>query len=106
MNQENIARKYKAMVQDFLNGEFSAEEFARHYLGCFANEPGNKMGRSLFNILQDLFEDVDAYSPMWLPEDECPFRITEKTLRREAEDALAKLEQYLAELSGPNTKPS
>jgi hypothetical protein len=103
-NQENIARKYKTMVQDFLNGRLSAEEFARKYLDCFASEPGNRMGRPLFNILQDLFEDVDAYSPMWLPEDECSFRITETTLRREAEDALTRLEQYLAELSGPNMK--
>ena len=99
MRYESIGEKYKVIVQGFLTGSLGAEEFARGYSDNFLGEPASSMNRPLFRILQDLFEDIEAYSPMWLPEDECAYRITEATLRREAADALAELDRFLVEHS-------
>lgn len=88
-------QKYRNMIQAFLEAELSAIEFKRRYLTTFLAEPGG-MEADLFYILEDLFEDVDAYSPSWRPEDENWYRITEPTLRKEAQDALVKLDALIS----------
>jgi hypothetical protein len=83
------------LFQQFLNGSFEeAEEFAKTYDKIFLSEPG-MMEKRLFDILEKFWEDVDAYSPLWEPEDINGFHITEELLREEARDALEKLEKYL-----------
>lgn len=86
---------YKELIQQFLHGSFSdAEEFAKTYDQIFLSEV-EIMDKELFDILQDFWEDIDAYSPLWEPQDIDVFHITELTLREEAVDALGKLEKYL-----------
>ena len=87
--------EYQALIKSFLDGELTAEEFALRYDAAFLKDPGDYIDRPLFNILEDLWEDVDAYSPMWTLEEEGPTQITEKTLRREAMQAILELEAYM-----------
>lgn len=89
-------KEYIALIQSYLDGHIAADEFAERYDKTFRSEPGG-MPRALFDILQDLWEDVEAYSPMWTAEDEKKhfYKITERTLRREASEAVLQLRQYL-----------
>ena len=88
---------YKILLQNYLAQTISTEQFETEYLDSFKNESGG-MDKHLFDILEDLFEDIDAYSPMWTLQDEkdVPYRITEPTLRKEVATALQKLEDYIA----------
>ncbi len=80
----------KGLIQAFLDGELTAEVFAENYDRAFRFE-WHEMDKVLFDTLQDLWEDAEAYSPLWLPEDIGPFNITEETLRKEAAQTLAEL---------------
>lgn len=83
----------KELIRAFLNEELTAEVFAEKYDKAFRFE-WEEMDKALFDILQDLWEDVEAYSPLWLPEDIAPFNITEETLRKEAAHTLAELNYH------------
>jgi hypothetical protein len=89
---------YQTLLQNYTVQIISTEQFEIEYLESFKNESGD-MDKRLFDILEDLFEDLDAYSPMWTLEDEkdAPYRITEVTLRKEVVIALQKLEDYFAD---------
>jgi hypothetical protein len=89
--------EYRALVKAFVDSALPAEAFALSYNDAFLQDPGDEMDRPLFDILEDLWEDVEAYSPMWSPEEEDPFKITEEALRREAIQALMELDRYLLE---------
>jgi hypothetical protein len=87
--------EYKVLIQQFLDGSFEeTEEFARIYDKTFLSETG-EMSNELFGILEDFWEDVDAYSPLWDPEDIDKIHITEQTLKVEARKALEELVKYL-----------
>ncbi len=86
---------YRDLIQAFLDQNLSIEEFEKQYLAAFKAEPGG-MDRRLYEILEDLFEDVDAYSPLWSPADENWYRITEPTLRKEAQNALHELDALIS----------
>jgi hypothetical protein len=86
-------KAYMYLIDGYLHGELSADDFQTIYMATFAKEHDN-MDRALFVILQDLFEDVDAFSVLWTEEDENEFRLTEPSLRREVVDASEKLEAY------------
>jgi len=86
--------EYRTLIKAFLDGMLTADEFAASYDRVFSKDPG-PMDRPLFDILENLFEDVDAYSPLWTPEEIGPTAITEETLRQEAAQALMELEEYL-----------
>ena len=86
-------KAYMYLIDGYLRGELSADNFQTIYLATFKQEHG-PMDRSLFVILQDLFEDVDAFSVLWTEEDENEFCLTEPSLRREVIDAVEKLKAY------------
>lgn len=88
------AEDYLRLILTYLNGELSADQFVKKFNSVFLNEPEG-MNDDLFIILEDLFEDGEAYSPMWKPEDENPYRIIEKTFREEVLTAQKELEKYL-----------
>jgi hypothetical protein len=98
------AAEYRILIKEFIDGAISAEEFALHYNDVFLQDPGGEMDRPLFDILENLWEDVEAYSPMWTPEEEGPFKITGNTLHREAIQALLELDQYLARSRGSDSR--
>lgn len=84
---------YKDLITRYLQGTMTAEQFQLAYQAEFKQEKGG-MDRELFLILQDLFEDVDAYWPLWSEEEESPTQLTEKSLRMEVITALQQLEVY------------
>ena len=86
-------QEYILLIDSFLNNELSAEDFAVRFQNTFSAE--SVFNRELFMILQDLFEDAEAYDPMWTPEEEDVFQITEPTFRNEAKDAREKLQRYI-----------
>jgi hypothetical protein len=82
--------KYKRMIEAFLRNEISAQEFEAQYIDTFLAE-SRDMNDSLFQILDTLFWAVDSYSPDCIPGQETAFIISEKRLREEAREALARL---------------
>ncbi|ABY36407.1 MULTISPECIES: colicin immunity domain-containing protein [Chloroflexus] len=92
--------EYKRLIEAFLTHEISAAEFEERYMAAFLAEPGG-MDKELFLILDALFAAVDCYWPGCAPGEETPFEISEEQLRREARDALARLEQLAARQAPP-----
>lgn len=91
----STAQEYITLVQSYLNLDTSIEDFKKSFFVKFLNEP-KEMRPELFNILNDLFLDADAYSPLWEETDESLTRITEKTFRNEAAIALNLLMEFTA----------
>ncbi len=88
------ARKYKRLIEMYLNQSISANKFRRAYFDIYKNDPG-RMEAQLFNILENLFFYADAYWHDVTPETETELEISEETLRREAASALEKIDQYI-----------
>lgn len=86
---------YYSLIKDFIEGAISVEYFVSQYTASLKSEVDTTLDERVFSILEDLFEDIDAYSPFVLPENETSLLISEKTLRDEARDALQKLEKFL-----------
>jgi len=59
----------------------------------FSAIKAGEIDNPLFLIVEDLFEDIDSYSPMWTLDDEAkyPYRIIEATLREEARESFSKV---------------
>lgn len=84
--------EYEALIRSFLNHELSPATFEQRYLAAFKAEPGG-MDQAAYQILETLFESVDAYWPECQPGQETPFQISEVQLRRDAMQTLTRLEQ-------------
>jgi self-protective colicin-like immunity protein len=82
------------MISAYLTGLLSVDAFEREFLRAFKAEPAG-MDDELFHILDKLFGAVDAYWSECKPGEETAFRISEDSLRREAEEALERLNRYL-----------
>jgi hypothetical protein len=89
-----IVYKYKEIIEDFLNGKISADEFQTHYLKNF-KEWNDKMDWDLSKILNRVFEAADCYSHDCFPGQETVFEISEQQLRREVAEALVELNKFL-----------
>lgn len=87
-------KEYRDLVESFLSGNTSADDFQTQYFRAFKSET-QMMPKPLFMILENVFLDADAYSPLWRPQDENSYRITEVTLRHRLSEAMIKLDQYL-----------
>lgn len=85
--------EYRKLISDYLDGIILVEPFVIVYLHEFKTQPAG-MDKKSFLILERLFENIDAYSPSWTEKDEeeKPYRITEKTLKREVKRAFKELE--------------
>lgn len=84
--------EYRSMIADFLSQRISVSEFERSYLDAFKSQPDD-MDETITRVLSTLFTSVDAYSPDCLPGEEGPFSISEHQLRKDALDALQRLDQ-------------
>lgn len=84
--------EYEALIRTFLNHELTPEEFEQRYLAAFKAEPGG-MDQARYQILETLFESVDAYWAECQPGQETAFEISEVQLRHDAAQALARIEQ-------------
>ena len=84
---------YKSLIQAFVGGAMTANNFRTRFVESFLNEPGI-MREDLFFILQDLFEDVEAFREEWPPPPGLvDTLISEDQLRHEARKALNALSQ-------------
>jgi len=96
----NMYTDYGLLLHGFLSGASSAEDFQRAYIDCFKNE-SRALDDSLFEILDELFGDVDAFcaDPDLLAElvvAKPGFYLDEKALREkvaQASQRLAKLQK-------------
>ncbi len=79
---------YIAMIQAFLDGQTSVDEFETTYLRAFKDDPTN-WPENLYRILNEIFLDLDAYYPDPTIRDENG--IDETELRARAGVALAAL---------------
>ncbi|MGH2351044.1 MAG: colicin immunity domain-containing protein [Chloroflexota bacterium] len=92
---DELIQKYESLIHAFLQGTVSAGEFERRYLATFKAEQA-PLSPPVFDVLEQLFSDVDAYSPDCRPGEESEFVISESHLRRAAAAALAELERLPA----------
>jgi hypothetical protein len=56
----DAASEYHALFEKFLNGSMTVEEFRDTYLAQFKNE--ERLGEPLFEILDQVFGDVDLFT--------------------------------------------
>lgn len=87
-------RDYAALARSYLQGAISTPEFERRYLAWFKVEPAG-MDPRLFQVLNELFCDLDCYSPTCQADQEDSWNISEGTLRRRVGQALAALEELM-----------
>lgn len=92
-----FAYKYKSLMEDFINEVITVNDFEREYLITFKNET-ERMGNTLFEILNGVFEAVDCYWHECLPGQETAFEISEQQLRKEVNEAFVKLISLLKNL--------
>lgn len=83
--------EYKQLIRSFLSEAITASEFEARYLSAMKSQERG-MGREVFFILQDLFEDVDAYTHYWPPPPGLHHVISEDELRHGAQVTLDALE--------------
>jgi hypothetical protein len=89
----DVYTEYGALIDRFLNGEMSAQEFRSAYLDRFKKEE-RMLDESLFELLQGLFGDVDVFSTdLALLEQEPELYIDETALRQKAKQALKRLRE-------------
>jgi hypothetical protein len=87
-----VVRDYQELMLRFLSRAASVSEFEQTYLDKFKAET-RALDASLYDILQDLFGDVDAYrpgGPLRPDEDPC-FNIDEVGLRERVAHAVDRL---------------
>lgn len=83
--------EYARMMQDFMQGVLPTTGFAAAYLDKFKNET-RELGEEEFEILDELFGDVDAYTPDTSLIAQNPnFYIDEVQLRERVAMAIVKL---------------
>lgn len=89
---------YQKLIKSFIENEISIQEFEDQYLTAFKSESSG-MSSEIFPILDQLFSDVDAYSPDCLSGEETAFIISETKLRQQATLTLEKLKKFSLLLS-------
>jgi len=93
-----LAQDYRDLLDRFLEGDMSVSDFQQTYLDKFKNET-RVLGSPLFELLDGLFADVDAFcaDPKLLAElqDQIPgFYLDEQSLR----DRVAEVSRQLSEM--------
>lgn len=57
---ERMIQRYQVLIKRFVNGAISADVFEREYTNRFKSDPNQVVGDE-FDILDELFADVDEY---------------------------------------------
>ena len=85
-------RAYLALITAFVNGQLTADQFESIYVALFKCDPGGRP-EAIFDVLDALFGDVDAYTPV-----DDPYEllwIGGAELRPRSRVALPKLEELV-----------
>ena len=85
--------RYKLLIDNYLEGSINAEQFILEFNKFFLVEAD--LAYPLYEILESIFEDGEAYSPLWLLEDEDDFHITENTFHLLVLSNSQKLNAYM-----------
>ncbi|CAN7425103.1 MAG: colicin immunity domain-containing protein [Acidovorax sp.] len=86
----NALVDYGALLEQFLNGAMSVEEFQGTYLDRFKNE--GQLDEPLFELLDELFGDVDSFTADQQLLTENPgFYLDEAGLREKVRNAVSRL---------------
>ncbi len=81
---------YEQLVERFLSGALSAEEFRSTYLNRFKQE--EQMGEPLYEVLDELFGDADSFtSDRELLADDPEFCLDEARFRDKVRKAATRL---------------
>jgi len=80
---------YRDLIRCFVIGDISADEFETDYLARFKDDPNQVTGEE-FNILDELFADVEDYSQRSTLR-QSTGGIGDEELRARARDAYARL---------------
>ncbi|MFP7487816.1 colicin immunity domain-containing protein [Priestia filamentosa] len=88
-----LTDKYRKLIEAFLEGNITADEFQDQYLSKFLKWNDN-LDDELFLILNDVFESADCYWKECLPGQETGFEISEQQLRKEVHEALVRLDKW------------
>lgn len=86
---------YVPLILQFIRHEITAEEFQTQYMKLMQEDPYISPNKSIFDLLQAIFEDADAYDIEALPED-APLLITEQELRECCLKNYERLQQLLS----------
>lgn len=84
----NLIAKFIVLIQTFVDGKISASQFEASYLELFKNE-WRALSESAYEVLNDLFLDVDAYCAAASLRDAGD--LDDRELLERAKAALAKL---------------
>lgn len=95
MSELLIIDNYNKLINSFINGNISAEEFDLKYLDLFLNDK-TSYSQKLYDITQELFYDVEEFCIY--PELREEGEIDEDGLLNSAKIALKRLEEYKLEL--------
>lgn len=88
MTSNQTISDYQSLIDEFVKGQVTADEFERQYLTLFKQHTGD-LSDSDFEVLNNLFTDVDAYCPDPDLRDEDD--ISEEQLLSSAKSALLEL---------------
>ena len=88
----------RSVVEAYLDKKISLEALRAE----FRRLVPDLMDEALFHILEVLYEDVDAYSPDWTPDDfaRAPYLLDESALRKRVAVALRRLDDYRSAHNG------
>ncbi len=87
----NIYTDYRMLLNRFIDGSISPEDFQNEYLSRFKNEK-RKLDQPLFELLDSLFGDVDAFtSDKELLAENPGFYLDEVALRKKITQAFKKI---------------
>lgn len=84
------SQPYVELIRTFVDRQISADEFEARYLALFKAETGRFADENVFDVLDSLFADVDAYVADPALRDS-PEDLDEEQLHTCAVDALYKL---------------
>lgn len=86
----NSCVDYELLLEQFLSGAMSVEEFQATYLGRFKNE--DQLDGPLFELFDELFGDVDSFTTdQQLLTDNPEFYLDEAMLREKVRRAAGRL---------------
>lgn len=94
---KSAANDYKSLLEQFLNGGMTAEQFQLAYLDKFKSET-RILDETLYELLDGLFVDVDSFvsDPELLAQLQAErpgFYLDERALRDRAAEAVRRLDQ-------------
>lgn len=88
------ASKYRDLILMYLNELISLKEFEEKYFSTFKAEPRG-MDLSLHEVLSHLFIELDSCWEEIPPGQDTKYHISEETFRKEAQEAVNHLNEYI-----------